>query len=288
VPLGDNVQSITSRAASSRRRDAARVTRPSPFDNLVSLAITIEHRDDDQAARPHLAPAPTPFDSELDADDALEAARHQPVSSRLSRADDRATTNTLVIVSCALLAVITVLLVWGPQIERRFRPSLPRTEAAGLVAVGTTGPTVGGAGESSAEGSASSDASEAAAAPATQAEPQPEPAPQPEPQPPVVAAPPSAPVECTAAAVWPLVQPINDNVAPVNVASVTCLEQYASAVLVPAGGPQDPAEVDPAQLLVVTLRADAGRWVLLSAGPPDGCAGGGQAVDPAFPVALCL
>lgn len=181
-------------------------------------------------------------------------------------------------VAGALVVAIGVLLIWGTDIERLFRPG-----------IGDRSESVETGGDDTATGDAvpPQDGSLAPAQSSTSLVAPTSPAPNvddgtagsagvPDPAPAE-----SIVAPCDATSVWPTVTALND-ISPIAVAWVTCSERYATAGLVPADAPP---ETPPT--VVVTLRSDGGAWTLLSVGEPAACAPGGSGADPAFPTSLC-
>jgi hypothetical protein len=271
VPLGDNVQRISDHPATARRRrvSEARSDQPAPFDNLIELAVEIEAREVAPRPAAHLAPVPATVEPGPSPADVAAVAAPAP-----SIAKER----LLLAAAGTLVVAIAILLLWGTSIERLFRPDLGNDRSTTELRA-----------ESPPDGETPAPASDDQSGSSTITSP-PDPSTTvppaggvvaPPAQDPVVADPAPTAVSCDATSVWPAIAALND-IAPISVAWVTCLERYATAGLVPAdAAPETPPS------LVAALRDDAGTWTLVAIGEPGACASASAAADPAFPVSLC-
>ena len=282
MPLPDNVKSIAGRGPGTRRPRPSPppATRSTPFDSLLGLAIEIEQREPPAPTR-HLAPAPerSVLPTPPGAPETTTFLPDTDPATVTITPPTRTSENFLIVVACVLVALIAALLLWGNQLERLLRPDLDSDDPA--VEQSFDGiPSADDVPSESDAAAPAEDAPTTSSPVTTQASPPAgDPAPPAQPASPAVAPPVTA--ACDAASIWPLVAPLND-IAPVRVAWMTCLDQYATAGLVPADSPPE----TPATF-VAALRSDGGTWALLSGGEPAACPAAAPAADPAFPPTLC-
>jgi hypothetical protein len=289
VALGDNVQSLPDRSTPGRDQRAQEPARArkSPFDNLLQLATEIEHHDD-TATSPVLRSVPSPPRQHADTIDRPPPPAGAPVAvvplpppppapaAHRDAVSARSKENALIVVACLLVAAVASLLLWGSDIEQAVRPSL-RSDTGALSSTDNGGDTAKAGDGAEADPTPGAPTASDTTAPPAPAVTDAAAAPQAVPDATVL----QATVACDTNSVWPIVEPLN-NLAPVQVASVTCLDRYATVVVMPA---DDLSEAAPT--VVIALRADDNAWVPLFSGDPADCVGGSVAADPAFPTSLC-